>query len=334
VAIIRDEPVLYFDFDTVFSEIAGMHVFNTLIPVFAVIGLGALLRKKGFFSSEFAVGLNHLVYWVGLPCLLFYKIAEATHDFTAAGKTFTVLLIGTIACIIAGYVIAWVMKLPRSDVGAFVQGSFRGNLVYVGIPVVLFSLENSQGLDAARLESVMMLALALIVPIYNAAAVIILLAAKNAVDRRLPLRIIRQLLRNPLFLACVAGVLYSMFLPDLPSAVHRTLDAVGQMALPLALICIGAALVQDRVKGQVGPALAASLIKVGLAPLVGLIAVHIIALGPGETRIVMLQLACPAAVASYILTDQLGGNHRLAAAIVIISSLLSIASLALVVGLL
>ena len=65
-----------------------MHIINTLLPVFLIIALGALLRKTKFVSAEFVAGLNRLVYWVALPCLLFYKLATASYDYQVAGKTF------------------------------------------------------------------------------------------------------------------------------------------------------------------------------------------------------------------------------------------------------
>ena len=54
-----------------------MHVLDTLAPVFAVIALGAALRRTGFVSDELLRGLNRVVYWVALPALLFGKIATA-----------------------------------------------------------------------------------------------------------------------------------------------------------------------------------------------------------------------------------------------------------------
>ena len=76
-----------------------MNIINTIMPVFLVIGVGACLRRTGFLSAEFVKRLMRLVYWVGLPCLLFYKTAGASYDYQAAGKTFLVVLIGMFACI-------------------------------------------------------------------------------------------------------------------------------------------------------------------------------------------------------------------------------------------
>lgn len=90
-----------------------MNIVNTLIPVFCIIALGAVLRKMRFMSADFVRGLNKLTYWVGLACLLFYTIADVSYNYQVAGKTFLVVFIGTLVCVAAGYVFAFLLRLAR-----------------------------------------------------------------------------------------------------------------------------------------------------------------------------------------------------------------------------
>jgi len=310
-----------------------MHIFNTLAPVFLIIAAGAVLRRKGFFSGTFVSELNRLVYWVGLPCLLFYKVATATYDFTAAGKTFGVVAAGMVACIAVGYISALLMRTGTANIGAFVQGGFRGNLLFVGLPVIIYSFSQSGGFDVAGMEATAVLVLALIIPVYNIIGVIILLASQHRIDRSVAGKILGQIITNPLVIACVGGIVYTAVFSQMPTAVSRLCSAVGQVALPLALLSIGAALVQAKIGSEVRLAVTASVIKLAVAPAAGLLAAKLIGLGAGETRIALILLACPAAVASYIMADQLGAGGRLAATIVVLSTVLSMLSLGVVVGL-
>jgi len=310
-----------------------MHIVNTIIPVFLIIALGAQLRRGGFVSAEFVKGLNRLVYWVALPCLLFYKIATASYDYQGAGKTFLVVLAGMLGCIIAGYIVAAIMRVPAAVKGTFVQGTFRGNLLYVGLPVIIYSFANSGSFSATEAETMAILVLVPIVPAYNIAGVLVLLASQHRLDRHVPAKIFRQIITNPLILACVAGVVYSIVFPRLPVVIVRACSAVGQIALPLALLGVGAALVQGKIVGRRSFAFAASVIKIVLAPLVGFVAARLLGLGPAETRVGLLFLACPTATVSYVVAGQLGGDEQLSAAIIVISTVLSIVSLGLVVGL-
>ena len=83
-----------------------MYVINTLAPVFLVIALGALLRRSGLLSADLVGGITRLAYWVGLPALLFYKIATAPQIDFAVGGAFVISLIGTLACRGASYALA------------------------------------------------------------------------------------------------------------------------------------------------------------------------------------------------------------------------------------
>jgi len=310
-----------------------MHIINTLLPVFLIIALGALLRKTKFVSAEFVAGLNRLVFWIGLPCLLFYKVATAGYDYRLAGRTALVMIIGMLSCTIVAYTVAFIIRIPPRAVGTFVQGTFRGNLYYVGLALIIYSFAGAGSKMSAEMENVAILVIALLVPVYNIGSVIVLLASQHKLDRYVPLKITRQVITNPLFLACAAGVIYSQIFPPLPLVIIRTLSAVGQVSLPLALIGIGAVLAQSKIAGCGKPALAASIIKIAVAPIVGFWAANLMGLGAGETRIVLLFLACPTAVTSYVMAEQLGGDDKLAAAIVVVSTILSIFSLSVVIGL-
>jgi predicted permease len=310
-----------------------MHIINTLLPVFLIIALGALLRKTKFVSGEFVAGLNQLVFWIGLPCLLFYKIATAEYNYKIAGKATLVMIVGVLCCTVIAYIVAFIIRIPPRAVGTFVQGTFRGNLYYVGLALLIYSFAGADSKMSAQMENIAILVMALLVPVYNIGSIIVLLASQHKLDRYVPLKITRQVITNPLFLACAAGVAYSQIFPPLPLVLIRTLSAVGQISLPLALLGIGAVLAQSKIAGSGIPALAASAIKIGVSPIVGFWAAHLMGLGAGETRIVLLFLACPTAVTSYVVAEQLGGDDKLAAAIIVVSTILSIFSLSVVIGL-
>jgi hypothetical protein len=308
-----------------------MHIIDTVIPVFAVILLGYLLRRYNFIHAEMVSGLNRLVYFAALPALLFYKISQAEYDYEAAARTFAVVAGGMVGASVIGVIVAFIMRIKPANIGTFVQGCFRGNLVYVGLPVLLYSLSAIAGEDRARVETIVILVLAMIIPVYNITSVIVLLGSKHKLSWRVFGRIGRELVRNPLIIACVAGVLYSIFFDRLPMVLDRSFAVVGQMAMPLALIAIGATLVRG-IGGRGVAALTAAFIKTMVSPAVGFGVAMLIGLGGPERTAAMIFLACPTAVASYVLTDQIGGDKQLAASIVVMSTILSALSLSLVVG--
>src|SRR5690348_6591350 len=106
---------------------------HILGPTFAMIALGAILRRTGFVSPGFLAAGIRLVYWFGAPALLLDELAP--WPFVVAGPAKHVLgaLVAATAVIILGaYVVVRVLRLPASAGGTFVQGAFRGNLAFVG----------------------------------------------------------------------------------------------------------------------------------------------------------------------------------------------------------
>jgi predicted permease len=306
-------------------------VVDSLAPIFFVIALGAALRASGFLSVEFFAGMNRLTYWVALPALLFYKVAGARLEGAAALRIFAVLLAATVVCVVLGVAVALVLGLPRPSVGAFVQASYRGNLLYVGLPVIVFALGAQAGADARDVESTAIVAVAPLVPLYNVVAVVALTLCSTRRERVGLRATVRRILVNPLILACAAGLAFSLAGVRLPAAALRTLTVVGQIALPLALLAIGSSLTFERLREGIGSSAAAAVIKVVVCPALGLALARWWGLGPSETCVALVYLACPTAVASYVMAEQLGCNARLAGSAVVVSTLACFAPLAAIV---
>jgi hypothetical protein len=310
-----------------------MYVLNTLLPLLAIVGLGAFLRRIGLMSPPFVRDTNRLLYWVALPALLFYETAGAQIRGDAVLRVFLVLCGGMLAAILLGYALARALRAPRAALGAFVQGGYRSNLAYVGLPVILLALANTNGAVTTSYRAVAVIAIGMLMPIYNLAAVIILLTARpkdtqTRIGQEIR-RILLAILSNPLVLSCTAGLLYALLPWDLPPVVHRTLSTVGQMSTPLALLGIGASLTLTTLRHNLRLASFATLIKIGLSPLAGYFLATWLGLAPVELRIALILLACPTAAASYVMAEQLGSDEKLAASIIVLSTLLSVVSLAI-----
>jgi len=310
-----------------------MHIFNTLAPVFLLIALGAVLRRRHFADDGLLREFNRLAYWVGLPCLLFVKIATAGQIGPQAGTLFLVLVIATAGLIVLGLLAGWALGLRRERLGSFVQVAFRGNLAFIGLPVIFFAFAAPAGRDAGQdAQTLAALGMGPLIVVYNAVAVISLLAGRHTLRWSAVRHMGFQMVTNPLLLACVAGSGWSLLGWPVPLAAERTLHLTGQLALPLALIGIGGRLVMTGLKGQTLPCLAGAIVKVGVAPVLGLALCRLFGADDQVTAIALILLACPTAVASYVLADQLRGDVELTAGSIVLSTLLSALSLGLVVG--
>lgn len=287
-----------------------------------------------FFSSRALNDVNRLCYWVALPVLLFHRIGGTTPDFAAAGGLLIVVVGATLLGILAAGAYAWVAGVARASRGAFIQGAFRGNTVFVGLPVVLYAFD-AAGASTTGAESVVLLILGPLLVIYNITAVVLLSFSSGAVMNRQSLREAAfGVLVNPILLGCMAGLLFSASGAALPAFADRTLGTLGSMAFPLALICIGGALYLTPIRGSLALATISALMKVALLPIIGLGLAVWMELGHEEQVIAVILLASPTAAASYVLTRQLNGDDAMASGVILLSHLLAIPAFAILLMLL
>ncbi|MDQ8183086.1 AEC family transporter [Pelagicoccus sp. SDUM812005] len=304
-----------------------MVVLESIVPVLILILFGGALARTRFFGDSFFKDLNRLTYFWGLPSLLVYKVAEIDLRSEAGLGLLYTMLIVIGASIALAYALVFILKVPRESVGAFVQGSYRGNLAFVGFPVVYFAL-GQEGLDLGMFTS------GICILIYNTSSVAILILHSKDQGTGSPLQAIwKHGLSNPLILACCLGFALNLADLEIPVMARRALVAVGQIALPLALIGLGAGLKLDELKGRLSFSIVASLINVAFSPLLGYYVGRSLGLDADSLKVAVIFLACPTAVFSYVLAEMLGNDAVTARNIVILSTLLSIASLVIAIAL-
>lgn len=303
-------------------------VMNSLLPIVLMVALGAALVRFGFMAESFCKGLDRLVYYVLLPLAIVARLMTSNLLAGEAGTLSLVLAIATLLCLAAGYLASLVMRLKADQVGPLVQASFRGNLMFVGLPVVLYAYNGSD-----QAAAIAILAVAPIIVLYNVAAVIALSVGQGDLSWHLLPRVSRSVVTNPLIIACVVGALLSLLPVRMPVALVASIELLGKTAAPLALLSLGGALMFLPVKGRILPATVSSVIKVGLMPLLAYGLSRAFSLDPQATRIGLILAATPTAVASYVLVAQFKRDASLAAAGVVISTILSLFSLAIVMSL-
>ncbi len=308
-----------------------MHVLNSLLPVFLVIALGKQLAQTNFLSREQVKALNRLTYWVALPALLLDKVTRATFTAQEVSRISLLLILSTLASALVGIALARLLRLDRKSAGAFVQGSSRANNAFVGLPVILYSL----GGVSPRIEALATIALAPAIIFYNIFSVSVLLAYGERSRRSAAASaglFIRQLLTNPLLISCAVGLLFNLLGLRFPTAIERSLSALGGAALALALLTIGSSLSFKGLGKRLSISALSAAVKVFIQPAIGLGLALLWNLPPIDRQILLIYLACPTAVASYVMADIFNSDAELAGHIVVVTTLLSAISLSIVVA--
>lgn len=292
-----------------------MEILQAVLPVFLVIAIGAGARRFRFIGREFIDTANALVYYLLLPALLFYKIG--TSNFREAFNAPLVAggYVATVATFLLATLLSRRIGIPPAAQGSFVQGAFRANLAYVGLPIV-FSAVGDAGLRKAGIL------LGFMVPLLNVLAVIALLLPHGTADGRKEnlLRVLRQLATNPLILSSFLGIAWSGFALPLPRMVGNTLDILSSATLPLSLLCLGGSFSFRRTRSGFRVAALAASMKILLLTAIAIAVYRWLGLSGEDLRVGGIMMGCPTAVVTYVMASQLGGDTDLSGSIVVVST--------------
>ncbi len=292
-------------------------VLTSILPVCLLVVLGATLNRFRFLPETFFDQLNRLGFWILLPSLLFSTIAKAPEQAGGIGLKIGILLC---TCAVAVTPLAWAtaraMGLSDASVRALTQAAMRGNLAYTALPVLIYTFGEKTP-DA----SVAAFALAPTIPFYNFWAVLILVRTGEHNSRQL-WRTIGTVLRNPLIIGCLLGIVLMKSGIHLPKGLFKVTEELGRAALPCALLALGAGLTPTSLRESFRPALTATLFKLFAMPLIGYGLARIIGLSGPTLLTALLYLASPCAVTSYVMADQMGADKQLAGSAIALSTLL------------
>lgn len=286
-----------------------MTILNGVIPVFLVVLVGALARRLGWMDAPFARQLNRVIFYVAVPALLIRVLGEERAGNLSL-EVAAAVTVATIGAALAGVIIARLFRVPRDRFGVIVQAASRGNLVFMAFPVI-YAAGGEPALRVAALLA------ALLIPVQNIIAVAALGASTGHRGRRL----LQIVVLNPIVLGVVAGVLWGLADIDAPEWVDVFLRLLGSIAMPGALLAVGAQLELRQLEGRVREVSAVALVKLALCPAIGFAVLAAFGVGGTESLVAMLLLAAPTAVASTVVAQELGGDVEYAGAIVLASTL-------------
>jgi predicted permease len=289
---------------------------DAFVPVFGLLALGALLKRRLLRDDTVWAGIERLVFWVLLPCLI------ATGLSTVRFGTVPVfgMLVALWAALAAGTLIAVLVSralgLGHPAMTSVLQGGIRfNNLMGFAVAGAIWGAE---GITYAAVAT------GIIVPFVQTAATVALVLGRGGAVR--PLALLWKVLLNPLILACVAGFAISA-LGGLPAGLQPAVRNLGQASVALGLLCVGAALSVQGLGERPMAQAATAVLKLAVMPLMTWALCAALGLGALPTAIAVLFMALPTAATSYVMARAMGGDAKLMAAITTSEHLLSVATL-------
>jgi len=275
-----------------------------ILPDFLVILTGCLLFHKLKYPKEFWRQTERLVFYVLFPPLLFLSVSQAKFDFS---ETSDFILVGVSAMCLA-VVTAWLVRFfvsagKLTDSSVF-QCGFRFN-TYIGFAICL-TLFGQDGF------SLFALLIAVWVPISNTIAVSALakaVAQNRQKEKRLgAMYVLKTVLKNPLIIATVLGLVFNYFSFSLPSVAADYLRHLGNASLAMGLLCIGAGLEIEDIRRYRKLIFACTVQRLVIVPMVALLLVTIVGLSTLQAKVIVLFAALPTAQSCFVMTSSMGGD--------------------------
>jgi predicted permease len=294
-----------------------MNIATTIIPIFAIIALGWFVRIKGFIQPEFLGPANRLVYYLAIPAMIFHEISKgslSTH-FDAA------VILNTVLSVLAVFAVAWcvglIWHIRHGELGTFVQASFHGNLGYIGLAVAYYSLGKDGFVRASIIAGFIMI-------LQNLLAVVALQFNSNDASTSKNKRdAVLRILGNPVILSALAGILFSSTGLKLPLVISRSLDILSGLALPMALILIGASLSFKLMRLKMFRIFSSSILKLILLPGIGFFLFRLFDIELQDYLPGLILLASPTATLTYIMAKEMNGDSDFAVAAISFCTLMS-----------
>jgi predicted permease len=294
---------------------------TTLLPIALVILLGLVLKRNQFVSDQFWKEADRMVYYVFFPCLLISKIASMDLSEVEFFKISSIIVIVLLLLSFLLIILQYLKPVEAATFTSIYQGAIRFN-TFVTLSVIASIWDTPLALEvAALIVGIKVLLLNILcVGIFT----IYIKSTSSTLEK------ISLTLKNPLIISCCTGLLLNWLGVSLPAWLFASMDLLGKVALPLGLLSVGAGLVLRYSDWLSYPILLSTIFKLLIAPFVAFFLGQLFGLDTISHQVMVLLFAMPTAISAYILAGQLGGDQVTMAKIITIQTVISAATLSLI----
>lgn len=279
-------------------------VLEIVAPVFLLAAIGFTWCKAGF---EYPIAfVTRMAMTLAVPCLIFTALMGTEVDPAALSVLGLAAFVAYVAVILATWAL---VRLSGLDSRTYLAPLSFGNTGNLGLPLALFAFGET-GLGYAVVIFAVMAVITFTLGLWMVSG------AGN------PARVLRE----PIVGATLLGALFLALGWQTPLWLTNSLSLIGQLAIPLMLITLGVA-VAGLKPGRMPQAALLSVVKLALCVAAGVAAGRLFGLDPVAFAVLVLQLATPVAVTSYLLAERYRVDANAVAGMVVVSTLLSVVAL-------
>lgn len=293
-------------------------VFSAVLPIFFVIGAGALARRLGWLDTEADRSLMTVVVNLLYPALIF-SIILGNDALRQPSNLILPPLVG-LTTVVGGFGLAMLVarKFKIGDqkecrTFAFTTGIY--NYGYFPLPIIalLFDRETTGVLLVHNL---------------GVEVAMWVLGVGFILSPSDPKSIWKRVFSGPV-IAILVAVPMNYFKVDqhLPNSALETIDLLGQCAIPLGLILIGATFMdlakETKITSRLNIPITASVLRLGILPAAFLFIAFILPLSTELKCVIAVQAAMPCGVFPIVLARHFDGSPEVALKVVLGTTIIS-----------
>ena len=287
-----------------------MNMILALFPLIGLIGMGYLFKRTNFLQDEFWGNSEKLNYYILFPALLFNNLAEVELQLSSILHLYVCLLLVILLVSVLLLILKRYLRIPVRRFGVYLQSQIRFN-TYIGLSLMGLMF------GAAGMQLFAMI-IAVAIPVVNVLSVWSFSQTATGQFRQTLISIAK----NPLILACIAGILFNLSGLSLYAGAAQLLKLLASTSLPLGLISVGAALQFSQLRPDFWRVMLNSLSRLLAMPVLAYLIGISLGLAALQLQVLVVFCALPTASASYILTRFFNGDSQLMAAIISLQTLL------------
>ena len=294
------------------------HVLALTAPLFLLVAVGYALMRWARWPTAISDALTRFVFAVAVPALLFRLMSDFSRLPPVDARLLIAYFGGCILVFALGRIVARRMfAMDGVAQSVFAVGGIFGNNLLLGIPLAKITLG-----DAA-------LPVVSLVLVFNSLLLwtLVTVSVEWARTRHVSLSgfagTVKSVLANPVVASIMVGTAWGLAGVPLPGIADRTLELVGQAAVPLSLIALGMGLAEFDVRAGWRTSAAICMVKLALQPLVVFALARLLSLPPLETQAVVLLASLPVGANVYLMAREFGALPGAIAASLVLSTALA-----------
>ncbi len=301
-------------------------IISVIFPIFIILSVGYLSLRLNMLNTTHVQAIIQFIIKVSLPAFLLYALSTRSFDEIWQMPYFLGYLLGSLILFFSAYTLyRRFFKLPRHQAAVIGLGSSMSNTGFIDTAVLTLLIAQA---------AVPYLAMTLVIEnIILLSLMLILIESSDQQDKTLStiiLSTLQNLAKNPIILSIILGLICSVYTVQWPVSLELPLKSLAFTASPLAIFVIGASLATLTIKDLSKDVLIVCTIKLLIMPIV---VTSIIYIMPGSTAkmayAALILSALPMATA-FGIYGQLNGIAEQSVASVMLSTLLSLVSIALI----